>query len=88
MKPEEFYYPRYYSLQVYLYKLYILIQKKSIKKFKIGGSDKSDDKRFEILFVYETEILSFAKELRKRGRDEEAEKLLKRAERIVPLMEE
>ncbi|TES92432.1 MAG: hypothetical protein E3J87_05435 [Candidatus Cloacimonadota bacterium] len=46
--------------------------------------DWSDDKRLEILFSYEREILSFAKELKKRGRKEEAEKLLKKAEKIIP----
>ncbi|MCK4233870.1 hypothetical protein KAX75_05545, partial [candidate division WOR-3 bacterium] len=56
--------------------------------FKKMYDDWSDDKRLEILFGYETEILSFTKELKKRGRTEEAERLLKQAERIVPLMEE
>ncbi|MCK4233649.1 hypothetical protein KAX75_04420, partial [candidate division WOR-3 bacterium] len=56
--------------------------------FKKMYDDWSDDKRLEILFSYETEVLSFAKELKKRGREEEAEKLLRRAEKIVPLMEE
>ncbi len=53
--------------------------------FKKMYDDWSDDKRLEVLFSYETEIFSFAKELRKRGRNEEAEKLLKKAEKIVPL---
>ena len=56
--------------------------------FKKMYDDWSDDKRLEILFSYETEVLSFAKKLKKRGRGKEAEKLLKKAERIVPLMEE
>ncbi|TES91407.1 MAG: hypothetical protein E3J87_07865 [Candidatus Cloacimonadota bacterium] len=50
----------------------------------------SDDKRLEVLFSYETEILSFAKELKKRGRNEEAEKLLKKTKKILgePLSEQ
>lgn len=52
--------------------------------FKKMYDNWSDDKRLEILFSYETEVLSFAKELRERGRDEEAQKLLKKAEKIVP----
>lgn len=52
--------------------------------FKRMYDDWSDDKRLEILFSYETEILAFVKELKKRGRDEEAEKLLKRGKKIMP----
>ena len=54
--------------------------------FKKMYDDWSDDKRLEILFNYETEILSFAKELKKRGRKEE-EELLKRAEKLVPYLD-
>jgi len=53
--------------------------------FKKMYDDWSDDKRLEILFSYEKEVLYFAKELRTRGRKEEAEKLLKKAERVVSL---
>ena len=43
----------------------------------------SDDKRLEVLFSYEKEVKTFADELRKRGKTEEAERVLERAERIV-----
>ncbi|MCK4576074.1 hypothetical protein KAU34_06680, partial [candidate division WOR-3 bacterium] len=56
--------------------------------FKKMYNNWSDDKRLEILFSYETEVLTFTKELQKRGRNEESEKLLKKAKRIVPLIEE
>ena len=52
--------------------------------FKKMYDDWSDDKRLELLFSYETEVIAFAKELRKRGKTEEAEKLLRKAEKIVP----
>jgi len=52
--------------------------------FKKMYDDWSDDKRLEVLFSYETELRTFTKELIKKGRTGEAEKLLKRAERIVP----
>ena len=48
----------------------------------------SDDKRLEVLFSYETEILSFARELIKRDRNKEAVKLLKKAEKISPYSDE
>ncbi len=56
--------------------------------FRKMYDDWSDDKRLEVLFSYETEVLSFAKELRKRGRKKVAEKFLKRAEKIVTLHDE
>jgi len=56
--------------------------------FRKMYDDWSDDKRLEVLFSYETEVLSFTKELRARGKDKEAKKLLKKAERIVPLERE
>lgn len=56
--------------------------------FKKMYDDWSDDKRLEILFSYESEILSFAKELKKRGTNEEAEKLIKKAKKIVPFLGE
>ena len=56
--------------------------------FKKMYDDWSDDKRLEVLFSYESEVISFAKELRARGRKDEAEKLLRKAERIVPLERE
>ena len=56
--------------------------------FKKMYDDWSDDKRLEILFRYENEVLSFANQLVSRGRKEEAEKLLKNAERIVPYSDE
>jgi len=52
--------------------------------FKKMYDDWSDDKRLEVLFGYEKEVRAFADELIKRGRKEEAEKLIKKAERIVP----
>lgn len=54
------------------------------KPFRKMYDDWSEDKRLEILFAYETEVFSFAKELRARGRKEEAERLLKKAKRIAP----
>lgn len=56
--------------------------------FKKMYDNWSDDKRLEILFSYETEVLSFAKELISRGRTEEAKKLLKKAEKILPYSDE
>jgi transposase/tetratricopeptide (TPR) repeat protein len=50
--------------------------------FRKMYDDWSDDKRLEILFSYETEVVSFSKELIKRGREEEAHKLLKNAEKV------
>ncbi|MCK4233593.1 hypothetical protein KAX75_04140, partial [candidate division WOR-3 bacterium] len=47
--------------------------------FRKMYDDWSDDKRLEILFGYETEVLSFAKKLNSKERTEEAEKLLRRA---------
>ncbi len=44
----------------------------------------SDDKRIEILFSYETEVIAFVKELKKREKKEEAKKMLKTVKRIVP----
>ena len=52
--------------------------------FKKMYDDWSDDKRLELIFSYETEVLSFAKKLIKRGRTEEAEKILEKAEKIIP----
>ena len=51
--------------------------------FKKMYDNWSDDKRLEVLFSYETEILSFAKELKERERNEEAEKLLKKTKKIL-----
>jgi tetratricopeptide (TPR) repeat protein len=48
----------------------------------------SDDKRLEIIFSYETEILSFVKKLIKRGKEEQAKKLLKSAKKIIPYSQE
>jgi tetratricopeptide (TPR) repeat protein/transposase len=48
----------------------------------------SDDKRLEILFSYENEILSFAKKLLKKGKKPEAKRLLKKAEKIIPFSDE
>ncbi len=52
--------------------------------FRKMYDDWSDDKRLEVLFSFETEVLAFAKELLKRGRKEETHRLLKRARKIVP----
>lgn len=57
------------------------------KPFRKIYDDWSEDKRLEILFAYETEVLSFAKELRARGRRYEAEKLLKKAKKIIPYLD-
>jgi flagellin-specific chaperone FliS len=46
--------------------------------------DWSDDKRLEVLFSYETEVLTFAKELIERGKKEEAHRLLRKARKIIP----
>ena len=56
--------------------------------FRKMYDDWSDDKRLEVLFSYESEVLSFAKELISRGRRDEAERLLKKAERIVGYSDE
>jgi transposase len=56
--------------------------------FKKMYDDWSDDQRLEILFSYENEVLFFAKELSKRGRGREADRLLKKAEGIVPYSDE
>jgi len=56
--------------------------------FKKMYDNWSDDKRLEILFSYESEVISFAKELIKRGRTEEAEKLLQEAKEIIPHLNE
>jgi len=53
------------------------------KPFKKMYDDWSDDKRLEVLFSYEKEVKVFADELFKRGRTEEARRVLERAERIV-----
>jgi hypothetical protein len=50
--------------------------------------DWSDDKRLEILFSYETEMLSFTKEFFKRGRKNEAERFMKKAEKSIPFSDE
>lgn len=50
--------------------------------------DWSDDKRLEILFSYENEVLSFAKELINRSKKEEAIRLLKNAEKIISYSDE
>jgi transposase len=52
--------------------------------FKKMYDDWSDDKRLEILFSYESEVISFAHELVKRGRREEADRLLRKAKGIIP----
>ena len=52
--------------------------------FKKMYDDWSDDRRLEVLFSYEEEVKAFVNELFKRGRTEEAERVLTRAERIVP----
>jgi transposase len=56
--------------------------------FKRMYDEWSDDKRLEILFSYENEVLSFAKELIKRERREEAHRLLKKAKGIIPYSDE
>jgi Flp pilus assembly protein TadD len=56
--------------------------------FRKMYDDWSDDKRLEVLFGYETEVLTFAKELLKRGRKEEARRLLRKAHKIIPDSEE
>jgi tetratricopeptide (TPR) repeat protein len=56
--------------------------------FKKMYDDWSDDKRLEILFRYENGVLGFAKELLKRGRKEEAHRLLRKAQKIVPYSDE
>jgi transposase len=50
--------------------------------------DWSDDKRLEILFSYESEVVSFGKELIKRGRKKEAEHFLRKATKIIPFSDE
>jgi transposase len=56
--------------------------------FKKMYDNWSDDKRLEVLFSYETELLSFLKELKKRGEKLETEKLLKKAEKLLPYSDE
>jgi transposase/Flp pilus assembly protein TadD len=56
--------------------------------FKKMYDNWSDDKRLEIIFSYETGILSFVKKLIKRGKEEQAKKLLKSAEKIIPYSQE
>jgi transposase len=56
--------------------------------FKKMYDNWSDDKRLEVLFSYETELLSFLKELKKRGRNLEVKKLIKKAERLLPYSED
>ena len=51
--------------------------------FKKMYDDWSDDKRLEVLFSYEKEVRAFVEELHRRGRTEEARRVLERAERIV-----
>jgi len=51
--------------------------------FRKMYDDWSDDKRLEVLFSYEKEVKTFADELRKREKTEEAEKVLAKAEKIV-----
>lgn len=48
----------------------------------------SDDKRLEILFSYENEVLTFARELISRRKGDEAVRLLKNAEKILIYSEE
>lgn len=50
--------------------------------------DWSDDKRLEILFSYENELLSFAKELINRSKREEAVRVLKNTEKIISYSDE
>ena len=54
------------------------------ESFRKMYDDWSDDKRLEVLFSFETEVIAFAKELLKRGRKEEEHRFLKRAQRIIP----
>ncbi len=56
--------------------------------FRKMYDDWSDDKRLEILFSYENEILIFAKELIAKGKKVVAEKLIKKAKKIIPCSEE
>jgi transposase len=56
--------------------------------FKKMYDNWSDDKRLEILFSYETEVKSFLRELVKRGRTKEAEKVIEKAVEIVPYLNE
>ena len=58
------------------------------ESFKRMYDNWSDDKRLEILFSYETELRAFTKELIRRRRKAEAEKLLKRAKKIIPDLDE
>jgi transposase len=54
------------------------------KPFKKMYDNWSDDKRLEILFSYDTELTIFIRKLLKRGRKEEAERLLKDSKKIDP----
>lgn len=54
------------------------------ESFRKMYDDWSDDKRLEVLFGFETEVLAFAKELLKRGKEDEAHRLLERAGKIAP----
>jgi hypothetical protein len=52
--------------------------------FKKMYDDWSDDKRLETIFNYETEMKLFIKELLERERQQEADRMLARARRIIP----
>jgi transposase len=56
--------------------------------FRKMYDDWSDDKRLEILFNFESDVLVFSKELLKRGKKEEADRILQKALKIVPYSDE
>ena len=61
-------------------KAFSLIRNEPFKKMY---DDWSDDKRLEILFGYESDILAFAKDLIVRGKNKEAAKMIMKAKRII-----
>jgi DNA-binding SARP family transcriptional activator/transposase len=54
------------------------------KPFEKMYDNWSEDKRSQIIFSFQDEVLSYVKELKSRGEQEEVERLLRRAEKIVP----
>jgi transposase len=52
--------------------------------FRKMYDDWSDDKRLEVLFSFETEVLAFAKELLNRGKKDEVHRLLEKGWKIIP----
>jgi hypothetical protein len=52
--------------------------------FRKMYDDWSDDKRLEVLFSYESEVINFVKELIKRGRKKEAQQLIQKTRKITP----